>query len=47
MIDWAKKNPGKVRYSTVFGSTTEYVGTMLERQAGGEFNNINVGTSGG
>ncbi len=47
MIDYAKKNPGKVRYSTVFGSTTEYVGTMLERQAGVEFDNINVGTSGG
>lgn len=47
MIDYAKKNPGKVRYSTVFGSTTEYVGTMLERQAGVEFANINVGTSGG
>lgn len=47
MIDYAKKNPGKVRYSTVFGSTTEYVGTMLERQAGVEFDNINVGTSSG
>ncbi|MBQ3653107.1 MAG: tripartite tricarboxylate transporter substrate binding protein [Synergistaceae bacterium] len=47
MLDYAKKNPGKVRYSTVFGSTTEYVGTMLERQAGVEFDNINVGTSGG
>lgn len=47
MIKYAKENPGKVRYSTVFGSTTEYVGTMLERQAGVEFDNINVGTSGG
>ena len=47
MIAYAKENPGKVRYSTVFGSTTEYVGTMLERQAGVEFDNINVGTSGG
>lgn len=47
MIQYAKANPGKVRYSTVFGSTTEYVGTMLERQAGVEFDNINVGTSGG
>ena len=47
MINYAKENPGKVRYSTVFGSTTEYVGTMLERQAGVEFDNINVGTSGG
>ena len=47
MIAYAKENPGKVRYSTVFGSTTEYVGTMLERQAGVEFDNINIGTSGG
>lgn len=47
MIAYAKENPGKVRYSTVFGSTTEYVGTMLERQAGVQFDNINVGTSGG
>lgn len=47
MIAYAKENPGKVRYSTVFGSTTEYVGTMLERQAGVEFDNIDVGTSGG
>lgn len=47
MIAYAKENPGKVRYSTVFGSTTEYVGTMLENQAGVQFDNINVGTSGG
>ncbi|MBQ3403621.1 MAG: tripartite tricarboxylate transporter substrate binding protein [Synergistaceae bacterium] len=47
MLDYAKANPGKVRYSTVFGSTTEYVGTMLENQAGVQFDNINVGTSGG
>ena len=47
MLNYAKKNPGKVRYSTVFGSTTEYVGTMLENQAGVQFDNINVGTSGG
>lgn len=47
MLKYAKENPGKVRYSTVFGSTTEYVGTMLETQAGVQFDNINVGTSGG
>ncbi len=47
MLAYAKANPGKVRYSTVFGSTTEYVGTMLERQADVQFDNINVGTSGG
>ena len=30
MIEDAKANPGAVRYSTVFGSTTQYVGQMLE-----------------
>jgi len=47
MLADAKANPGVVRYSTVFGSTTEYVGTMLERQAGVQFDNIDVGTSAG
>ena len=47
MIAYAKENPGKVRYSTVFGSITEYVGTVLENQAGVEFDKINVGTSAG
>ncbi|MCR5825986.1 MAG: tripartite tricarboxylate transporter substrate binding protein [Oscillospiraceae bacterium] len=47
MLADAKANPGVVRYSTVFGSTTEYVGTMLERQAGVTFDNIDVGTSAG
>lgn len=47
MLAEAKENPGTVRYSTVFGSTTEYVGTMLERQAEVTFDNIDVGTSAG
>ena len=47
MLAEAKAKPGTVRYSTVFGSTTEYVGTMLERQAGVTFDNIDVGTSAG
>lgn len=47
MLAEAKAKPGTVRYSTVFGSTTEYVGTMLERQAGVQFDNIDVGTSAG
>ncbi len=47
MLAEAKANPGTVRYSTVFGSTTEYVGTMLEKQAGVTFDNIDVGTSAG
>ncbi len=47
MLAEAKANPGSVRYSTVFGSTTEYVGRMLESQAGVTFDNIDVGTSSG
>ncbi len=47
MLADAKANPGVVRYSTVFGSTTEYVGTQLEKQAGVQFDNIDVGTSAG
>ena len=47
MLAYAKKNPGKVRYSTVFGSLTEFVGVTLEGQAGVQFDNINIGTSGG
>lgn len=47
MIQEAKANPGTIRYSTVFGSTTQYIGQQLERQAGVEFDNIDVGTSAG
>jgi len=47
MIDYAKANPGQLRYSTVFGSTTQYVGQTLEKQAGVQFDNIDVGTSAG
>jgi len=44
MIEDAKANPGAIRYSTVFGSTTQYVGQMLERDAGISFDNIDVGS---
>ncbi len=47
MLADAKANPGVIRYSTVFGSTTEYVGKQLEKQAGVQFDNIDVGTSTG
>ena len=47
MIADAKANPGKIRYSTVFGSTTQYVGQMLESDAGIQLDNIDIGTSGG
>ena len=44
MVADAEANPGEVRYSTVFGSTTEYVGLMLEKDAGVTFDNIDVGS---
>ncbi len=44
MVADAEANPGAVRYSTVFGSTTEYVGLMLEKDAGVTFDNIDVGS---
>lgn len=47
MLADAKANPKTIRYSTVFGSTTQYVGQMLEKQAGVEFDNIDVGTASG
>ena len=47
MIEDAKANPAQIRYSTVFGSTTQYVGQMLEKLAGVQFDNIDVGTSAG
>ena len=47
MIEYAKANPGAVRYSTVFGSTTEYVGNRLQKLADVQFDNIDVGTSTG
>ena len=47
MIEDAKANPAQIRYSTVFGSTTQYVGQMLEKLAGVQFDNIDVGTSSG
>jgi tripartite-type tricarboxylate transporter receptor subunit TctC len=47
MIEYAKAHPGELRYSTVFGSTTEYVGNRLCKLAEIEFDNIDVGTSSG
>lgn len=44
MVADAIANPGAVRYSTVFGSTTEYVGLMLEKDAGITLDNIDVGS---
>lgn len=47
MVEYAKANPGAVRYSTVSGSTTEYVGKMIMKDAGVQFDMLDVGTSAG
>ena len=47
VIEYAKAHPGELRYSTVSGSTTEYVGNLFCKLAGIEFDNIDVGTSSG
>ncbi len=43
MIAYAKANPGKVRYSQVFGSVTHYVCSMIEKTMGIELNKLDVG----
>lgn len=43
MVDYAKANPGKVRYSQVFGSVTHYVCSMIEKTMGIELNKLDVG----
>ncbi|MDO5132989.1 MAG: tripartite tricarboxylate transporter substrate binding protein [Eubacteriales bacterium] len=47
LIEYAKAHPGELRYSTVSGSTTEYVGNLFCKLAGISFDNIDVGTSSG
>lgn len=44
MIAYAKANPGKVRYSQVYGSVTHYVCSQMEKTMGVEFNKLDVGT---
>ncbi|MGF6906079.1 tripartite tricarboxylate transporter substrate binding protein [Fusobacterium sp. PH5-44] len=44
MITYAKANPGKVRYSQVYGSVTHYVCSMIEQTMGIELNKLDVGT---
>lgn len=46
MIADGKANPGKIRYSQVFGSVTHYVASMIENTMGIELNKIDVGTGG-
>lgn len=45
MVEYAKANPGAVRYSTVAGSTTEYCGKMIMKDTGVELKMLDVGTS--
>ena len=45
MIAEAKANPGKVRYSQVFGSVTHYVASQIEDTMGIELNKLDVGVA--
>lgn len=45
-IAYAKANPGKVRYSQVYGTITHYVGTRMEETMGIKMNMLDVGAGG-
>ncbi|SNS70725.1 Tripartite-type tricarboxylate transporter, receptor component TctC [Anaerovirgula multivorans] len=45
MVDYAKANPGKLTYSTVHGSVTHYVSVQLEKAAGIDIKELDVGSS--
>lgn len=45
MIDDAKANPNKVRYSQVHGSVTHYVASKMEETMGISLNKLDVGTA--
>ncbi|MDR1835724.1 MAG: tripartite tricarboxylate transporter substrate binding protein [Fusobacteriaceae bacterium] len=43
LIAYAKANPGKVRYSIVYGSTHQYLGSLVEELMGIQLNSLDVG----
>ncbi len=45
-IAYAKANPGKVRYSQVYGTITHYVGSKMEETMGIQMNMLDVGAGG-
>lgn len=45
MISWAKKNPGKLRYSSTYYGATHAVASQLEKTMGIELDKIDVGSS--
>lgn len=45
-IAYAKANPGKVRYSQVYGTVTHYVGSKMEETMGIQMNMLDVGAGG-
>jgi tripartite-type tricarboxylate transporter receptor subunit TctC len=45
-IAYAKANPGKVRYSQVYGTITHYVGAKMEETMGIKMNMLDVGAGG-
>lgn len=45
MIDWAKANPGQLKYSITYFGATHAVATLMEQTMGIEMNCIDVGSS--
>lgn len=43
-VEYGKANPGKLRFSNVFGSATHHVGLQMEKTMGIEMNMLDVGT---
>ncbi|OFO61136.1 hypothetical protein HMPREF3023_02800 [Peptoniphilus sp. HMSC075B08] len=45
MIEWAKQNPGKLRYSSTYYGATHAVASQMEKTMGIELDKIDVGSS--
>lgn len=43
-VAYGQANPGKLRFSNVFGSATHYVGLQMEKSMGIDMNELDVGT---
>lgn len=43
-VEYGKANPGKLRFSNVFGSATHHVGLQMEKSMGIDMNELDVGT---
>lgn len=45
MVEYAKANPGQLRYSNVYGSVTHYVSVKMQEALGVELKDLDVGSS--